>query len=83
MRLLLEDETRIRLTADGGGTLEIDGGEKHTDFSPLHMLAASVATCTLSVLADWATNSGTPCKTSRSPSTGTTWSIPTGWTITT
>lgn len=60
MQLVLEDETRIRLIAGAGGNLEIDGGEKHTDFSPLHMLAASIATCTLSVLAVWATNAGVP-----------------------
>lgn len=60
MRLVLEDETRIRLVAGAGGDLEIDGGEKHTGFSPLHMLAASIATCTLSVLAGWAMNAGIP-----------------------
>ena len=52
MRLLLESETRIRLTHEDSLELEIDAAGAH--FSPLHMLAASLATCTMAVLLAWA-----------------------------
>lgn len=42
MRRVLEDETRIRLMAGSTGNLKIERGEKQTDFSPLHISAASV-----------------------------------------
>jgi len=54
MQLLLEGERRIRLDLDGSAELSIDAGPEGTAFSPLHMLAASLATCTASVLLSWA-----------------------------
>lgn len=43
------------MTLEGGSELAIEPGEgAHVHFSPLHMLAASLATCTASVLASWA-----------------------------
>lgn len=58
MRLVLEGEKRIRLEAVGGAALEIESGEAGVDFSPLHMLAGSLATCTLAVLESWALQAG-------------------------
>jgi len=53
MRILLEGEQQLRVQAVGAG-LEVESVRDNIDFSPLHMLAASFATCTLSVLATWA-----------------------------
>lgn len=53
MRILLEGEQRIRVQVAGAG-LTVESARDDVDFSPLHMLAASLATCTLSVLATWA-----------------------------
>lgn len=52
MKLILETEDRIRLEV-GAGALEIEA-EGGVHFSPFHMLAASLATCTVSVLVAWA-----------------------------
>jgi uncharacterized OsmC-like protein len=52
MRLILETETRIRLEYRDSLDLEVDSAELH--FSPLHMLAASLATCSMAVLLAWA-----------------------------
>jgi uncharacterized OsmC-like protein len=59
MRLILEGEQRLRLQADGAG-LEVESAEPGLEFSPLHMLAASLATCTVAVLASWAERSRIP-----------------------
>jgi uncharacterized OsmC-like protein len=53
MKLVLEAEERIRLDAAPGG-LEIEAGAEGVHLSPFHLLAASLATCTLSVLVTWA-----------------------------
>lgn len=53
MRLILEGEQRLRLQVDGAG-LEVQPAEPGLSFSPLHMLAASLATCTAAVLVGWA-----------------------------
>ncbi len=53
MRIILEGDRRIRLLVNGAG-LEIESADPAVQFSPLHMLAGSLATCTLSVLASWA-----------------------------
>ena len=53
MRLILEGGQRIRLQGTGAG-LEIESADPAVQFSPLHMLAASLATCTFSVLVGWA-----------------------------
>ena len=52
MKLFLESETRIRLTHENSLELAIEASQHH--FSPLHMLAASLATCTMAVLLAWA-----------------------------
>jgi len=55
---LLSDE-RIRL--DGrAGPMTIEAESAETTYSPFHMLASSLATCTLSVLHSWATNAKIP-----------------------
>ena len=51
MKIIVRGETDLRVTADGAG-LEIE--EEGGHFSPLHMLAGSLGTCTVAVLADWA-----------------------------
>ena len=52
MRLFLETEQRLRLTYEGSLELDVESSRVH--FSPLHMLAASLATCTMAVLLAWA-----------------------------
>lgn len=54
MKLILEDEQRIRLSYDDSLELIVDSADSHVHFSPLHMLAASLATCTMAVLLAWA-----------------------------
>ena len=54
MQLLLETDTRIRLLYDDSLELEIESVDPLVHFSPLHMLAASLATCTMAVLLAWA-----------------------------
>ena len=64
MKIILEDNDRIRLTADAGGfTFESadDAGDgADVGLSPFHLLAASLATCTYSVLHSWAHHAGLP-----------------------
>lgn len=57
MRLILDGETHLRLVGGKAG-LEVEAAEPGIDFSPLHMLAASLATCTYAVLATWALQAG-------------------------
>jgi uncharacterized OsmC-like protein len=57
MRILLDGEQAIRVLAAGSG-LEIESTDPAVSFSPLHMLAASLATCTVAVLATWAMQAG-------------------------
>lgn len=56
MRIILEGEDRIRLTAGEGGFAFESAGE--AGLSPFHLLAASLATCTYSVLHSWAHHAG-------------------------
>lgn len=59
MRILLVSEDRIRLEGKPGPmTIEADSPEMQ--YSPFHMLASSLATCTFSVLASWGTNAKLP-----------------------
>lgn len=58
MRIVVEGETEILVQMAGGTELEIESREPGLHFSPLHMLAASLATCTLSVLLSWAMQAG-------------------------
>lgn len=60
MRLVVEGETELRLVTSDGAGLEIESAVPGIGFSPLHMLAGSLATCTLSVLAGWAVQVGIP-----------------------
>lgn len=55
MKIVLESEDRIRLVpGEEGFAIEaLDGG-----LSPFHLLAASLATCTYSVLHGWAHQAG-------------------------
>ena len=54
MKLILEGETRIRLIYDDSLELDVESADPLLHFSPLHMLAASLATCTMAVLLAWA-----------------------------
>lgn len=59
MKILLVSEDRIRLEGKAGPmTIEADSPEMQ--YSPFHMLASSLATCTFSVLASWGTNAKLP-----------------------
>jgi uncharacterized OsmC-like protein len=54
VKLILEGETRIRLIYDDSLELGVESPDPLVHFSPLHMLAASLATCTMAVLLAWA-----------------------------
>lgn len=56
MRIILETEERIRLEADAGGFAFETTDD--TGLSPFHLLAASLATCTYSVVHSWAHHAG-------------------------
>lgn len=59
MKITLLSDDRIRM--DGGaGPMTIEAESAETSYSPFHMLASSLATCTLSVLHAWATNAKLP-----------------------
>ncbi|HEV2147579.1 MAG TPA: OsmC family protein [Longimicrobiaceae bacterium] len=59
MKILLVSDDRIRLEGKAGPmTIEADSPE--TAYSPFHMLASSLATCTFSVLASWGTHAKLP-----------------------
>ncbi|HSH46658.1 MAG TPA: OsmC family protein, partial [Longimicrobiales bacterium] len=55
MKIVLETEHRIRLVPDDAGFAfeAVEGG-----LSPFHLLAASLATCTYSVIHSWAHQAG-------------------------
>jgi uncharacterized OsmC-like protein len=55
MKITLLSEDSIRLEGTPGAmTIEAESADQM--FSPFHMLGASLATCTFSVLASWASN---------------------------
>lgn len=58
MRIIVASETQILVQMAGGAELEIESSAPGLHFSPLHMLAAALATCTLSVLLSWALEAG-------------------------
>ena len=59
MKITLLADDRIRL--DGGaGPMTIEAESAETSYSPFHMLASGLATCTLSVLHAWAANAKLP-----------------------
>ena len=59
MKIILLSEERIRLEG-GAGPLSIEAESAETQYSPFHMLASAVATCTYSVLAAWGTHASLP-----------------------
>ena len=57
MKITLLSEDRIRMDARAGPlSVEAESAEMH--YSPFHMLASGLASCTLSVLAAWGSNAG-------------------------
>jgi len=59
MKITLLADDRIRV--DGGaGPMSVEAESAETTYSPYHMLASGLATCTLSVLHAWATNAKLP-----------------------
>lgn len=55
MHLSITGETSIALTIDDGPlAITIDSDDDEVGFSPLHMLAGSLATCTAAVLSSYA-----------------------------
>lgn len=55
MKITLLSEESIRLDGSGG-LLTIEAESADHTYSPFHMLASSLAVCTQSVLASWASN---------------------------
>lgn len=59
MKITLLSEDRIRL--DGrAGPLSVEADSAEMQYSPFHMLASGLATCTYSVLASWGTHAKLP-----------------------
>ncbi|HSU15062.1 OsmC family protein [Longimicrobium sp.] len=59
MKITLLSDDRIRV--DGGaGPMSVEAESAEMTYSPYHMLASGLATCTLSVLHAWATNAKLP-----------------------
>jgi uncharacterized OsmC-like protein len=56
--LLIEGERKIRVLAGHQAGFDIQSTTPEVGFSPLHMLAGSLATCTFAVLAGWAMPAG-------------------------
>lgn len=55
MKIMLVSDERIRL--DGGaGPLSVEADSAEMQYSPFHMLASGLASCTYSVLQSWASN---------------------------
>ena len=55
MKITLLSDERIRLEGTPG-PLTIEAESAETTYSPFHMLASALATCTYSVLASWGSN---------------------------
>ena len=55
MKITLLSEESIRLEG-AGGPLTIEAESAEQVYSPFHMLGSSLAVCTFSILASWATN---------------------------
>lgn len=59
MKITLLSDDRIRL--DGrAGPLSVEADSAEMTYSPFHMLASGLATCTYSVLASWGTHAKLP-----------------------
>jgi uncharacterized OsmC-like protein len=59
LKITLLSEDRIRLDGEAG-PMTIEAPSAEMTYSPFHMLASGLATCTLSVLHAWATNAKVP-----------------------
>ncbi len=59
MKITLLSDERIRLEGRAG-PLTIEAESAEMQYSPYHMMASGLATCTYSVLQSWATNAGIP-----------------------
>lgn len=59
MKITLLSDDAIRLDATPG-TLTVEAASTKLGYSPFHMLASGLATCTLSVLQSWATHAKVP-----------------------
>ncbi len=57
MKITLLSEDRIRMDAKPG-PLSVEADSAETQYSPFHMLASGLASCTLSVLAAWGSHAG-------------------------
>ncbi len=57
MKITLLSDDRIRMDAKAG-PLSVEAESAETQYSPFHMLASGLASCTLSVLAAWGSNAG-------------------------
>lgn len=57
MKITLLGDDHIRVEEDGG-PLTVEAESAATGYSPFHMAASGLATCTLSVLASWGANAG-------------------------
>lgn len=57
MKITLTGETSLTLEATTG-PLTVEAPTAERSYSPFHMLASSLATCTFSVLQSWATHAG-------------------------
>ena len=55
MKITLLSDERIRLEGTAG-PMSIEAESAETQYSPFHMLASGLATCTFSVLHSWATH---------------------------
>jgi uncharacterized OsmC-like protein len=61
VKITLLSDSRIRL--DGGaGPLSVEADSAEMQYSPFHMLASGLATCTHSVLASWALHAKIPAQ---------------------
>lgn len=59
MKIILTGAESLRLEPTTG-QLTIEAPSPDTGYSPFHMLASALATCTFSVLQSWATNKSFP-----------------------
>ncbi len=59
MKIILLGDDAIRLEAVPGA-LTVEAATAETSYSPFHMLASALATCTFSVLHSWATHAKIP-----------------------
>jgi len=57
VKITLLGDDRIRVQEDGG-PMTVEAESVATSYSPFHMAASGLASCTLSVLASWAANAG-------------------------